>query len=392
MIILGWILVALPVILAVYTYVVYPSILWLMGRVVTARTFAVAEPWPMVSIVVPAYNEEGQIRGTLDALLRQDYPADRRQILILSDASSDATDDIVREYAPRGIELMRMPSRVGKTAAENACCHRLRGDIVVNSDASVRMRPNAVRLLVEAMADPTVGVASTRDMSVSGHQVAANEAEAGYVGYEMRIRQMETIAGGIVGASGSGYAIRRSIHDIPLPEMLSRDFSAALTARSHGYRAVSVDDAITNVPRTSSIQHEYRRKVRTISRGIDTLVYWRRLLDPMRYGSFAWKLWSHKVCRWLIPVSTVPAIVGLLILAPSEMWARVALAGVAAAGAVVVIARQWPAGRPIPRIISLGAFGISANAAVVHAVFRILFGHGDHVWEPTRRPSTIASV
>jgi hypothetical protein len=254
------------------------------------------------------------------------------------------------------------------------------------------MVPGAVRLLVLAMSDPSVGVASTRDQSVSGHHMAANEAEAGYVGYEMRIRQMETAIGGIVGASGSGYAIRRSLHDIPLPDMLSRDFSAALTARTNGFQAVSVEDAVTNVPRTASLHHEYRRKVRTISRGIDTLIYWRRLLDPIRYGSFAWKLWSHKVCRWLIPVAAVPAVCGLLLLSVDFTLARIALAGVIAAGAVLFVARAWPDGRPMPRLISLIAFGVSANAAVVHAVFRVLVGHGDHVWEPTRRPTAAASA
>ena len=104
----------------------------------------------MVSIVIPAYNEEAQIGGAIEALLAQDYPADRRQILILSDASTDRTDEIVASYASRGVELLRMPVRGGKTAAENASCTRLRGTIVVNSDSSIRLHPSAVRELVLA--------------------------------------------------------------------------------------------------------------------------------------------------------------------------------------------------------------------------------------------------
>src|SRR5262245_640595 len=118
----------------------------------------------MVSIVVPAYNEEAQIRGAIKALLAQDYPADRRQILILSDASHDRTDEIVAEHFSKGVELLRMPVRGGKTAAENASIPHLRGEIVINSDSSVRLHPTAVRRLVQAMADPHVGVASTRDV------------------------------------------------------------------------------------------------------------------------------------------------------------------------------------------------------------------------------------
>src|SRR5205823_6655702 len=137
---------------------------------------------PLVSIVVPAYNEEAQIRGAIEALIAQDYPASRRQILILSDASTDRTDEIVSSYAVNGVELLRMPERSGKTAAENASCALLRGDIIINTDASIRLHPSCVRRLVEAMADERVGVASSRDVSVSRESGSANAAEAGYVG------------------------------------------------------------------------------------------------------------------------------------------------------------------------------------------------------------------
>ena len=93
---------------------------------------ASTDHFPSVSIVVPAYNEEAQIRGAIEALIGQDYPADRRQILILSDASTDRTDEIVREYEADGVELLRMPVRGGKTAAENASVALLRGEIIIN--------------------------------------------------------------------------------------------------------------------------------------------------------------------------------------------------------------------------------------------------------------------
>src|SRR5690606_27846349 len=124
---------------------------------------------------------------------------------------------------------------------------------------------------------------------------------SGYVGYEMWIRDLETRVAGIIGSSGCYYAIRPELHRLPLPEALSRDFSSALHAREHGYRAVSVPQATCAVPRGTSLKKEYRRKVRTITRGMQTLWYKRHLLDPVRYGSFAWMLWSHKICRWMLP-------------------------------------------------------------------------------------------
>ncbi len=385
---LGWILIAFPAALVGYTYAIYPLLLRVMARDrSTVSTTTVSHP--LVSIVVPAYNEEVQIRGAIEALLAQDYPTDLRQILILSDASTDRTDEIVQEYAAQGVELLRMPVRGGKTAAENASCTLLRGEIVINTDSSVRLHPAAVRRLVHAMADPAVGVASTSDVSVSRDADSANTAEAGYVGYEMRIREFETLTGGIVGASGSGYAIRASLHRMPVRADLSRDFSAALTARTHGYGAVSVSDALCYVPRTTSLESEYRRKVRTMARGMETLLHNRHLLNPATHGSFAWKLASHKVCRWMVPPSAMIGAIGLILLAPVYSWAGVLLALgmlvllVAAAGA------HWSASHPLPRLLSLITFAVAANLAVVHALIRVVKGHDDHLWEPTRRTPSV---
>jgi hypothetical protein len=383
----GWCFVVLPVALLAYAYVLYPLLLW---AIATRRpqTSSRAERLPLVSIVVPAYNEEAQIRGAIEALVHQNYPTNLRQIVIVSDASTDRTDEIVGEYRSDGVELLRMPVRGGKTAAENASCRLLRGEIIVNSDSSVRLHPAAVRLLVDAMADPRVGVASTRDVSVARGADVANATEAGYVGYEMRVRHLETLTGGIVGASGSGYAIRANLHRIPIRADLSRDFSAALTARKHGYAAVSADGALCYVPRTTSLKAEYRRKVRTISRGAVTLLSNHRLLDPTEFGVFSWKLLSHKVCRWLVPVSAPLGAVGLALLAPTHAWAAILLALAVLGLLVAGVGALWPSTRPIPRVLSIFTFAAAANIAVVHALSRVVLGHEDHLWEPTRREPT----
>jgi cellulose synthase/poly-beta-1,6-N-acetylglucosamine synthase-like glycosyltransferase len=389
---IGWILVLCPIVLVAYAYVAYPLILRVLARRTPAKPQDSHVALPMVSIVVPAYNEERQIQGAIEALLAQDYPADRRQILILSDASTDRTDEIVLGYRDRGVELLRMPVRGGKTAAENASCALLRGEIIINSDSSVRLERTAVRRMVEAMADPDVGVASTRDVSVTDVSSSTNAAEAGYVGYEMQIRSLETRCGGIVGASGSGYAIRRDLHRIPIRDDLSRDFSSALTAHAHGYSAVSVENALCYVPRTTSVRAEYKRKVRTIARGMETLYNNRRLLDPMRHGRFAWKLLSHKVCRWLVPASAIPATIGLLLLATANRWAIAFLMLELLIVCGALVGAMWPVGRSMPRAVSLLTFSVAANIAVIHALLRVSLGHEDHLWEPTRRPATSDSA
>ncbi|HEX6938511.1 MAG TPA: glycosyltransferase [Longimicrobiales bacterium] len=372
--------------LGAYTYLGYPLLLRLLAP--PAKRRPPLEPrrdWPRITITVPVFNEAAQIRDTIETLLAVDYPPDRRQILIVSDASTDGTDDIAATYADRGVEVMRLPERRGKTAAENAALPRLTGEIVVNTDASVRVQPDAVKRLVARFDDATIGVASGRDVSIGARAADANLAESGYVGYEMWVRALETRWTGIVGASGCLYAARADVHAVPLPHGTSRDFASILIARERGLRAASVDDAICFVPRTSSPRREYRRKVRTMAQGLETLLYKRALLDPLRYGSFAWMLASHKLCRWLVPWAGVAALAALAALAPSSIAARAAIAAAGLAGAATIAGCAWPARRTIPRVLALPTFAILANIAALHAWLRVLARRVEPAWEPTRR-------
>ncbi len=389
---LAWVLIAIAVLLVAYTYAGYPLILLVLARHRRSGSPPPPAEWPHISITIPAYNEERQIRGMLDALLRADYPPDRRQILVVSDASTDATDEIVREYADRGVELLRVPTRGGKGAAERAAVPLLRGDIVVNTDASIRILPESLQPLIAAFEDPTVGVASGRDVSVNAVLDDANAGESRYVSYEMEVRRLETRAGGIIGSSGCFYAIRRALHELPLPASLSRDFASALLAREQGFRAVSVDEAVCLVPRTSSLRQEYRRKVRTITRGMETLLHMRRLMNPGRTGRFAVMLVSHKVCRWLVPWTLAPALFGLALLA---LHSRLALVGLLLAVAAIILGvLGWLRAERhvLPRALAVPAFFLAGNVAAMHAALRFLDGNQDAIWEPTRRSETATQL
>jgi len=390
----GILLLAVGFGVAAYAYFGYPALLELLSLARRATVPAGPPPagggdaWPSISVTIPAYNEERAIAATLDAVLATDYPAARRQILVVSDGSTDRTDEIVRGYAGRGVELLRMPVRGGKIAAENAARAHLRGDVVVNTDASVRIGPGALKPLVAWFADPTVGVASGRDVSVARLDRDLNVGESGYVGYEMWVRDLETRCGSIVGASGCFYAIRKPLHVTDFPPALSRDFACALIAREHGYRAVSVREAVCFVPRIHSLHGEYRRKVRTLVRGLQTLWYKRALLNPLRYGAFAWMLASHKLVRWLAPWALVAAAAGWLLLAAAwRSWPMVAL--LAAPLALAAAGWWWPEGRSegggAPRLVSVPAYVVSGVVAALDAWIRAVRGESNAIWEPTKR-------
>lgn len=385
---LSALLAAIPVAFLLYSYLLYPLGLWVLSRYSPpAPQLGTPASWPGITITVPCYNEEQSIAATIESLLELDYPQERRHILIISDASTDRTDEVVRSFADRGVELLRLPQRGGKTAAENAAATRLQGEIVVNTDATIRIVPGSLRQLVGAFQDPSVGVASGRDISVGDVRSPGIQGESGYVGYEMWIRSLETRVGSIVGASGCFFATRRALYASSFPEELSRDFASCLIAHEAGFRSVSVDSALALVPRASSLRAEYRRKVRTMARGLATLRFKRHLLNPIQYGTFSVMLFSHKLSRWLfqltMPLLLVAVLLGGIALPVIAPWLAVAVVALLGTGAATWL---WPDERPMPRLISAAGYFIWSNVAGLMAWLRFFRGEQNPTWEPTRRP------
>jgi cellulose synthase/poly-beta-1,6-N-acetylglucosamine synthase-like glycosyltransferase len=379
-------IVAAPLVIAIYAYIGYPAALWVITRFRVKRGPPQASnEWPTVTVTVPVYNAMAGIRATLEGLMSLDYPRDKLQLLVLSDASTDGTDDVVREFAHRGVELLRAPKRLGKTAGENAAHGLARGELIVNVDASVVIPPQSLKRLVQVFVDPSIGVASGRDVSIGGEGPQVTGAESKYIGYEMWVRELETHAGSIVGASGCFYGIRRDIHAKELPPELSWDFASSLIARKQGYRSVSVPDAVCIVPRTPQIRTELRRKVRTMARGLNTLFFLRELMNPTRYGGFALMLVSHKLLRWLPYLLAPVSLLALGVLAFQNDVARASFVAACvglALGAFGIRYSRFGESAPI----TAAAFVVAVFTAGFLAWCDALRGVRTATWEPTPRP------
>jgi hypothetical protein len=147
-----------------------------------------------------------------------------------------------------------------------------------------------------------------------------------------------------------------------------------------------VDEAVCLVPRATSLRAEYRRKIRTMARGLETLWFKRHLLNPFRHGDFALMLFSHKLCRWLVHLLLPVAVVAGGILSARHHWALAFTALVGLATGVGLAALRWPADRAMPRSVQVVGYLFAANLAGFQAWIQALTGDQNPIWEPTRRP------
>jgi len=256
---------------------------------------------PKVSLVICAYNEERDIRRKLEETLVCEYPADRLEVLVASDGSTDATDDIVREFAPR-VRLLRVEGRGGKTVAQNAAVEAATGDILVFSDVTTVYVPGTIRAMVENFADPTVGcVGGDLHYEKDPHNPSA-QGRALFWSYERQLRVWESQVHSIIGVAGCVYAMRRELYE-PLDPGAISDFVQPGKVTERGWRTVLEPDALAFEPVEShTLGEELYRRARVITRGLRGAFRMPALLNPLRHPWFATLLWSHRVLRWLVPV------------------------------------------------------------------------------------------
>lgn len=371
------------VVLIAYTYLLFPALVFLRSRL-SRRPSKTADITPNVSMIIAAHNEANSIGAKLDNLLALDYPRDRLEVIIASDGSTDGTEAIVRRYADRGIKLLALP-RQGKAPALNAAVAASRGEILVFSDANSLYAPDAIRALVRPFADPEVGGVAGNQRYLNKRSVsAAGEGEHSYWNFDRKLKQFQSEAGNAISATGAIYAIRRSLFQ-PVPAGVTDDFVTSTRVIAQGYRLVFAPEAVACEPVAGTSGAEFGRKVRVITRGLRAVLVMRELLNPFRYGFYAFQLFSHKVLRRL---AVFPLLV--LSLATPFLWghglfyqlallAQLAFYGCAVLGLLLGKTRL---GRL--KVFSLPFFFCMVNLAAFLAVWNIVRGRRVDRWEPQR--------
>jgi cellulose synthase/poly-beta-1,6-N-acetylglucosamine synthase-like glycosyltransferase len=378
------------VLAVLYVFVGYPLILLLVRRLVQPRPILQQAVWPHVTLIISAYNEQQIIEEKIKNSLALDYPRRLLEVIVVSDASTDLTDNLVERYAAQGIVLKRMATRRGKTEGINESVPMARGDIIAFSDANVLYAKDAIQKIVRNFSDPKVGCVTGNSCYVGLESSTSGKSENIYWGYERFLKMSESAVGSLVGADGAIFAIRQELFSPLAPDDIN-DFVTPLQIVSRGYRNVFEPEALCYESTVSKLAQEFRRKVRIVSRSWHGLFRVKTLLNPRLYGWVSFQLISHKVLRWL-----TPGLLGCLFLSsfflPWNDGSREIILG-----AQVLFYSLGAFGLFLDRAgvavlwVSFPAYFLAVNAASAVGTISHMFGKKVIIWKPERSVPTAST-
>lgn len=363
-----------------YAYFGYPLALFGLS-LLRRRPVDKADIKPKVSFIIAAYNEEKRIAEKVENTLKQDYPTEKREIIVASDCSTDRTDDIVRSYERAGVRLVRAPERKGKEAAQKLAVQIAEGEVLVFSDVATILAKNGLSNIVKNFHDTTVGCVSSVDRFIDADGKISGEGA--YVRYEMLLRALETKVNTLVGLSGSFFAARREVCQHWAADLQS-DFNTLLNSVKLGLRGVSDPDSIGYYKNLADDRKEFDRKVRTVLRGICIFMRSLFMLNPFRYGLFSWQLFSHKLCRWLVPFALIVAFVSnALLLSDSAFYQYAFLCQCLFYFIALAVLVSNPSSSP--KLLKLQSFIVLVNLSILQAWYRYVRGERIVGWDPSKR-------
>jgi len=294
-----------PVGILTYHWMLYPVLLWGIGKVRRRGPAPAGQTEPFrVSIVMAAYNEEELIAGKISNCLELDYPVDRMEVLVGSDASSDRTDAIVRSFTDSRVRLIRYEPQAGKTVVQNRLLAEAKGDVILCTDVDSLLTPPSLALMLDHMRDPKVAVVNPKYARVNKDGSAA---EGFYDKWETKVKELEGRLGAMVGCNAYANMIRREVAD-PVPEDTNLDdFVLGIRPFRKGYDVVTEPRALV-VTQTETERLEFKRKARINRGNLQALTRHADLLHP-KYGVKAWTYFSHKVLRMTVPFLLISMLV-----------------------------------------------------------------------------------
>lgn len=376
----AWIALA-SIALLVYVYAGYPLVLAAIS-VFFRRKRAELGYTPRLSMLICAYNEEAAIARKLEESLALQYPADKFEILVVSDGSSDRTDEIVKAQKDPRVRLLRVEGRGGKTVAQNKGVLECTGDIIVFSDATATYHPKALLYLAANYADPKVGAVSGRYKYFDPEEKSPTGlGSAAFWNYENMIKLMQSRIATLTGCSGCIYSVRR-VNYVPLPASACSDLVEPLCIVRNGYRVAFEDRALAYEEVTKNSAQEFKMRVRVGARGIRGLLSVPELLRPWQHAWTSFQLISHKVLRWMVPLFLIVLLVSTAFNYNQPLFQillamQLAFYGICLLSLAIPLHQHW-------KVLGIPLFFCTLNAAVLISMLQVFRGNKFTTWETIR--------
>lgn len=370
----------------VYTYLLYPLILYVIYNFKRRPPVSDIQHQPGVSIIISAYNEENIIEEKIKNILEINYPKEKIEVLIGLDGCSDNTPEILKKYYGNFLHVIEFPNRRGKAAVLNDLVELAKSDIIVFSDANTIYESDAIENLVRHFHDPAIGGVCGKLELLPHNKNIGSMGESMYWRYENMLKLMEGTINTTIGATGAIYAIRKSLYrNLPVHKIVTDDFLIPLHVVSQGQRVIFDHNAIGYEKTAENIQKEYSRKVRIGVANFVGLSEIKHLLKP-RWKFIAFALWSHKIIRWFVPFLMLLILIsnlGLVLVSEKNIFNIILLLQ-------IVFYTTAAAGYIMDRFkIYFGIFGypyffVSMNWALLIGFIRFILNRKQPTWNVMR--------
>jgi hypothetical protein len=276
---------------------------------------------------------------------------------------------------------VRALERKGKENAQAYAISRASGEILVFSDVATILMKDGISNIVKNFNDETVGCVSSVDRFVDPDGKVSGEGA--YVQYEMFLRRIETRVNTLVGLSGSFFAARSEVC-LNWATDLPSDFNTLMNSVKKGLRGVLDPDTAGHYANIRDEKKEFARKVRTVMRGITAFMNNVHMLNPFTYGLFSWQLFSHKLCRWLVPFALAAGFVSNLLLACQSSLYLLTFLGQCLFYIIAALG-IWTGFFSRLNTLKIPSFFVLVNLSIAKAWYRYLRGDRMISWDPSKR-------
>ncbi len=365
-----------------YIYAGYPVCVWLLA-LFTRKRIDKAAYEPYVSICIAAYNEEKYIEQTITNKLQLDYPENKLEVIVISDESTDKTDEIVKAFEEKNVKFFSQKPRAGKTSALNMAVPHANGEILVFSDANSIYAPDALKHIVANFHDAEVGYVTGKMIYANPDRTIIGDGCSSYMKYENILRNFETKIGSVVGVDGGIDAMRKSIHTRLNPDQLP-DFVQPLRVIEQGYRVVYEPEALLEESSLTMSEDEYRMRVRVSLRALWALKDMHQLLLGKAGFLFAWQLWSHKVLRYFCFVFLLGAFIANMTLSFETFSYKIAFFMQTTFYCMGFVSIFLERKRYKIGLLHFVHYFLVLNVASAHAFIKFIMGRKQVVWLPRK--------